>query len=121
MSVTELLVIVFGLFLGYWVVSRFFSGSSRVGPRSGGTQEAGTEKDAQSSPAGPSPAWHEVLNVSPQATVEEIQHAYNALARRYPPNMAATLSPELRESAERKSKQIAVAYREAMQSRESAT
>jgi len=117
-STIEILVVIFGLFLGYWVVSRFLSGKSRV---ASGTEVPGPGQDAQRSPADSSPAWHEVLNISPQATVEEIQNAYDVLMHQYHPNMVATLGPELRGLAERKSKQIAIAYRDAMQSRVTAT
>lgn len=83
--------------------------------------EAIPEKDAQSIPADSSRAWHEVLNLSPNATAEEIRDMYEALMREYHPDKVAGLGHELRELAEGKSKEIAVAYREAMHSRESAT
>lgn len=77
MSGIDALVVAFGLFLGYWVVAKLLAGA----------------------PASDAPEWHRMLNVSPDATVEEIRAAYQAL------------------SAQSNSDEIAAAYRRAMQAR----
>jgi len=115
MSVNEILVIVFGLFLGYWVVSKLFSGSpageSRAGKESEPQQKAASPEDAALRP------WHEVLNVPANATADEIRQSYKVLMHQYHPDKVATLGEELRALAERKSKEITSAYREAMRLR----
>jgi DnaJ like chaperone protein len=58
-----------------------------------------------------------VLNIDANASVEKIRAAYQTLMSQYHPDKVASLGAELRELAERKSKEIGVAYREAMRSR----
>ena len=73
MTTTELLAIAFGLVIGYWLVSRLLD---RKPP------------DASSdAPTGP---WHEVLGISPEATVAEIDAAYERLMRDHPGDAART-------------------------------
>jgi DnaJ-domain-containing protein 1 len=63
---TELLAIGFGLFTGYWLVSRLL--------------ERKAKDAAPEAPAGP---WHEVLGVAPGATVAEIDATYARLMREH--------------------------------------
>lgn len=137
MSGTELLVIVFGLFIGYWVVSLF--GSSNKGQKEPPREQSGPDPEAQrrreqadreaqeqqreqqrqrqaEAPA----SWHEVLNVSPNADTQEIRRAYKSLMSQYHPDKVAALGPELRELCERKTKEINAAYDRAMAERETA-
>ena len=101
MSSIEFLVVLLCLYVGYWIVSKLMAGKPQPKPE---------EADA-------SPAWHDVLNVSPQATVDEIRSAYKTLMSQYHPDKVASLGEELRALAERKSKEITGAFRQAMQSR----
>ena len=81
MTSNEVMVlIVFGL-LGYWIVSFFL------------------ERKSVAQAAERPRAWHQVLNVDADASVDEIRAAYRALA------------------GQRKSDEIDAAYREAMRSR----
>ena len=109
MSATELLVIVAGLAIGFWVVSFFMGKRTDAAPaaHSPGPGEATPPADAE-------PAWHEVLEVSPTASVDEIQAQYRSLISQYHPDKVASAGAELRALAERKSQQINAAYREAM-------
>ena len=77
MSGVEALMVAFGLFLGYWVVAKLLAGA----------------------PPSTAPEWHRTLNVPPDASVEEIRAAYQALI------------------AERTSDEVTAAYRRAMQAR----
>lgn len=61
MSSIEALVVVFGLFIGYWLVAKLLAGK----PESG------------------APAWHDTLRVAPHASVEEIENAYRVLMSQY--------------------------------------
>ena len=112
----EILGLVVALFvLGYWIVSALLD---RIGTHKKVAQSQSTRPE--STPpvdAANTPAWHEILNVAPQASLEEIRLAYRALMSQYHPDKVATLGPELRALAERKSKQITCAYREATQGR----
>ena len=103
MSSTELVVVVVGLAIGFWAVS-FFMGQRKPAP-----QAAPQTTDA-------APGWHEVLEVSPGASVDEIRAAYRQLMSQYHPDKVATLGAELRALAERKSAQINAAYRDALKS-----
>lgn len=115
MSVTEILVIVFGLFLGYWVVSRFISDTPRNQKQSAAEQDSHQQSTTNKDEA--PLAWHETLNVSPLATVNEIRAAYKTLMHQYHPDNVASLGEELKNLAERKSKEITAAYHEAMRMR----
>lgn len=93
MSGSEVIVFVVCLVLGYWIVSAFL----------------------QRTPKGQT--WHRVLEVDANASVEDIRAAYQRLIREYHPDKVATFGAELRELAERKSREITAAYQEAMRSR----
>lgn len=62
MNFAEFAVIAVGLVVGYWAVSKLFFSS----------------KNAPPPPA--APAWHQVLQVSPQAAPEQIREAYLKLS-----------------------------------------
>jgi len=81
MTGTEVIVVAFGLFIGYWVVSKLLAGRSY-----------GDEAPAP---------WHEVLEVAPDASVDEIRAAYQRRIEQSPG----------------KSKELAAAYQEAMRAR----
>lgn len=115
MSTSELVVVVFGLFIGYWVVTKFSGGPSI--PRQA-RPEAGPESARETSRNDPPSAnWHEVLQISPHADEQEIRRAYKSLISQYHPDKVAALGPELREVCERKSKEINLAYDQAIKAR----
>ena len=93
MSGYEVMVFLVFLLVGYWIVSAFLQR---------------TPKDQ---------TWHRVLDVGANASVEDIRAAYQRLISEYHPEKVAALGPELRELAERKSREITAAYQEALQSR----
>ena len=69
---------------------------------------------------GPSPVpphWTSVLELPPDASVEEIRAAYRRLIGQYHPDKVAALGRELRELAEAKSKDIQLAYQAALMER----
>jgi DnaJ-domain-containing protein 1 len=53
---------------------------------------------------------HEVLGVSRDASDKEIRAAYQKLVKEYHPDRAATLAPEIREIAEKRTRQLNRAY-----------
>lgn len=113
MSGLELIVVAFGLFLGYWVVSRFLTGASTK--TSGG--QSSRDGAQLPPPTGKELVWHEVLDVSPSADSDDIKKAYKALMSQYHPDKVASLGDELKVLAEKKTKEITAAYRTAMNER----
>jgi DnaJ-domain-containing protein 1 len=63
------------------------------------------------------PAWARVLELPADASLDEIREAYRRLMSQYHPDKVASLGRELRELAESKSKEISVAYQEALAAR----
>ncbi|MGO9686540.1 MAG: J domain-containing protein [Beijerinckiaceae bacterium] len=61
--------------------------------------------------------WNIVLEVSVDASVGEIRAAYHKRISEYHPDKVASLGKEIRKIAERKSKEINVAYSFAMEQR----
>ena len=64
---------------------------------------------------GPNPSQryrspHDVLEVSPGASREEVSAAYRRLVQQYHPDKVSALGPELRELAEQRMKEINSAY-----------
>ncbi len=124
MSGLEILVIVGGAALGYWAVSLVMGRKRPAGAQSDGararpndrSEEPHAEPRSESRTAGPK-AWHEVLGVAPSASLPEIRSAYRSLMSQYHPDKVASLGPELRDLAERKSREITQAYREVTTSR----
>jgi DnaJ-domain-containing protein 1 len=112
MSATEIAVVLFGLFIGYWLVSNFMGGKAplRRDPAPE-PQDTPTKFDESAR------TWDQVLGVLPEAGTDDIKRAYKVLMSQYHPDKVATLGDELKALAETKSKAITAAYREAMQLR----
>jgi DnaJ like chaperone protein len=108
MSLTEIAVIIFGLFAGYWVVGRLFFRSPKNG--AGSTPPPSTP----ASPSRTAPPWYDVLQVAQTAPPGEIEAAYKRLISQYHPDKVDTLGQELKDLATQKSQQISAAYREAL-------
>lgn len=116
MSGTEILVILFGLFVGYWVVSKFGMGTTKKEPAPAVESEPEPKQESPVNKA-ETTAWHLILNVSPHATVDQIRRAYKTMMSQYHPDKVATLGDELKALSERKTKEINIAYDQAMQKR----
>jgi DnaJ-domain-containing protein 1 len=106
MTILEAATVVFGLFAGYWVVSKLFFRSPPPGKSS----------LPMKAPA-PSQEWHQVLQITPTADSNEIRAAYHRLISQYHPDKVEQLGPELKELATRKSQEITVAYEAALRSK----
>ena len=113
MSATEIFVILFSLFIGYWVVSKLLLGEPRQ--KAPSDPETGPVRE-QAAPPDPNAMkpWHVVLNVPATATVDEVRQAYKILMSQYHPDKVASLGDELKALAERKSKEINAAYEQAI-------
>jgi DnaJ like chaperone protein len=105
MTLTEVAVILFGLFAGYWVVGKLFFRHPKT--------------DASPGPASPpnAPQWYDILQVSASASSVEIREAYKHLISKYHPDKVDSLGQELKDLAGQKSQQITAAYQEGMRAR----
>jgi len=108
MTTYELIVMGAGLVGGYWLVSKLMVGideqkrEDRTGPKSP-DQRSPSSKE-------PEPSWYQVLEVSPSASMDQIEAAYKRRMSEYHPDKVARMGQEIREVAERKCKQINAAY-----------
>ena len=55
---------------------------------------------------------YETLGIAPGATMKEIKKAYQALIQKYHPDRVADMGPELKDVAEKRTKEINAAYEE---------
>ena len=130
MSGLELLVVGVAALAGYWLVSFLLKerkppaakAPASEGMGAGTKSEAGQESEEApgdwKSDRQPKPLrWEEVLGVSSASNVEEIRGAYQRLLSQYHPDKVASLGPDLRDLANRKSQEITQAYRSAMAAR----
>lgn len=113
MTRPEYLVVVLGLLAGYWIVSNFLSGNKKQKNHQDAERPHGQDIDQEFAKAG-SESWAVTLGISHSASVDEIRKAYKSQMSKYHPDKVATLGVELRELAERKSKDINIAYKRAM-------
>lgn len=125
MTSTEIIVIVGGLLLGYWIVASLFN-KKTVSSTTNSNNDAG--KGAQENRAHTEEpdngnsfeeeyiptSWFRILEVPQSATKEQIVAAYKQKIRQYHPDKVAQMGAEIRELAEFKSKQINSAYDYAM-------
>lgn len=116
MTRPEYLAILLGLLAGYWMVSNFLSGSKGKNGHNESEAPRGQDIDQEFAKAG-ALDWAVTLDISSSATVEEIRKAYKGQMRKYHPDKVAALGVELRELAEKKSKEINIAYKRAMKDR----
>ncbi len=129
MTPTEIIVIVGGLLLGYWIVAILFNKKPVSSTRSNSDND--TEKWTQENKAQteepcngnsceedyiPS-SWFRILEVSQGATKNQIVTAYKQKIRQYHPDKVAQMGAEIRDLAEFKSKQVNAAYDYAMKLR----
>ncbi len=115
MTIIEITVIFVGLFIGYWVVSMLTSKKQPI-RRPSETHHDVPEDEPKPVGKDSDISWHQVLNVTSVASVDEIRKAYRTQMSQYHPDKVATLGVELRALAEKKSKDITNAYRVAMHS-----
>ena len=126
MSPAEVLVSVICVVVGYWLVSTLMKpgptvrsgekASRRAPPPGASAPPPGADRagGASAASAAANEAWHQVLGVSRNATHAEVAAAYRARISEYHPDKVAKMGAEIRAVAERKSKQINVAYSEAL-------
>jgi DnaJ-domain-containing protein 1 len=118
MSFNESFVIVAGIFLGYWVVSKLLSRNSQPKRAYRDNDQAAKSNESPIPPHQSQPAsWSSVLGVTASATVDEIRRGYKVQMGQYHPDKVSALGTELKALAERKTKEITTAYRQALRAR----
>jgi|SRR6185312_16931767 len=126
-SRTDIIVVLLGLFAGYflvsWLISRFGGGSgggsAESTRRPGSGQGHWRDRDepspqADNTNAGNARAWYEVLQVPAYASLDEVKLAYRRRIAEYHPDKTSNLGDELRVLAESKTKEINAAYDKAL-------
>lgn len=116
MSTTEILVVAFGLFLGYWIVAKLIGGGASTRETSAPVSDPSLSSIPVAEEAS-SVEWHEVLEVDRTASVAQIRAAYARLSEQYRPEKVAELGEDIRQLARQRLAQIEVAYREALRER----
>jgi DnaJ-domain-containing protein 1 len=127
-SIVELITVVVGLAVGYWIISRMIDARTRKAPAAAWAGEPAGSRAHQES--GPSDSrtealnpewiranWHDILGVAPTASIEVIKAAYRLRAHQYHPDKTEGLGPELKALAERKMQELNMAYAWAARSR----
>jgi DnaJ like chaperone protein len=97
-------------------LKKVFQKNEAGGSKANGEQ---ANRDEKTERRGGTP-WSLVLDVSADASMEEIKAAYLKRISEYHPDKVAALGKEIREVAERKSKEINVAYSFALEERRKA-
>lgn len=125
-SRTDIIVVLVGLFAGYflvsWLISRLGGGgkgdaesTSRPGYSQGQWRDRGEPPHAHhSSDPESMREWYEVLQVPAYASLDEVKLAYRRRIAEYHPDKTNSLGDELRLLAETKTKEINVAYDKAL-------
>lgn len=96
------LVMLVGGLIGYWVVSAMLNHGEP--PASAGPLRQPVETRP----------WHLVLGVAETASLDEVVAAYRSAMNQYHPDKVAHLGEELRDLAEKKCKEINLAYEAAL-------
>ena len=115
------LFVMAALIFGFGIVRRMISAAEYKftgNPKSPGTQSNQSKKNyhAEDSQRSNSTAlrWHEVLGIEPAASIDEIRSAYKLKMSQYHPDKVASLGEEFMDIAVNKSKEINLAYKQAM-------
>ncbi len=117
MSSNDILMILGCLVIGYGLVSMMLR---KPGPPPAAPKPPpfGPQFDAPAPLRQPVPPhWSGVLEIARDANVDEIREAYRRRISQYHPDKVAALGRELQELAEAKSKDITIAYQEALMER----
>lgn len=120
MTYVEIIVIVGGLLLGYWIVtilvnkklvsSTNSNNNPKNGPQQNGALHDAPDNDHSDEEDHIPASWFRILEVSESASPEQVVAAYKHKISQYHPDKVAQMGAEIRELAEAKSKQINAAY-----------
>jgi DnaJ like chaperone protein len=112
MSSAQVVVVIFGLIVGYFIVAKLIDAVEDKSPPNFRKKEdnSSTTQNESDSVDESKGTWFAVLGVPEHSSIEEIHAAYRKLMSQYHPDRVASLGVELRELAEKKAKEINAAY-----------
>lgn len=124
-SRADIIVVLLGLFGGYflvsWLISRFGGGrkdETGSAPNPGSDQGHWRDRDEPPHVRHSDPEsvreWYEVLQVPAYASLDEVKLAYRRRIAEYHPDKTSNLGDELRSLAETRTKEINAAYDKAL-------
>ncbi len=102
------ILMIFAFFVGYAFISLVLT------DKKGNREESHDNEINDNSNLDSTDMWYDILEVSPNATLEEIKKAYIEKVTKYHPDKVISLGKELQLLAEEKTKQINKAYSEAL-------
>ena len=126
MTTIEAIVIVGGLILGYGIVTVTYKTTPSKGQSTNYSKDDAKSRKSDNKSSGNSNSdetddifanWFRILDVTEDASLEQLTKAYKQKIRQYHPDKVAQMGTEIRELAEFKSKQINTAYDYAMKLR----
>ena len=105
--------------IGFFSVKHLLTLPRRLSTGKNNTEQAnGFSTNTATADEDTSPkTWYEVLEVAPEASVEEIRSAYTRLIKLYHPDRVHGLAPEYQRISQVKSKELNRAYTEAIRQR----
>jgi DnaJ-domain-containing protein 1 len=107
----KLLALVVAAILGFWIVSALMERGRQRPAVSSESSSDRHSNPSESDGADPVERARKVLGLGPRFTSSELRAAYRLSMSQYHPDKVAALGPELRELAERKTKEINTAVR----------
>jgi DnaJ like chaperone protein len=110
MNLDEWIVVIVGLFFGYWAVNAFINRKESPSSSSSNKQKQSSSKSDSNEKSSTDDAWFQILEVNEGASMDEVTTAYKRKIRQYHPDKVESLGPELKKLAEKKSKEINAAY-----------
>lgn len=116
MTLTQSVIILAGLFIGYRLVSYMLSPGTGDDdkPSRPSPDHRKAVDDGEGHPHAwiwhDAPGWYQTLGVAESASREDIERAYRAQISQYHPDKVATLGEDIRRVAEARTKEINAAY-----------
>jgi len=107
MSYKNISIIIFNFVVAYLFVTLILTKSRK-------DKNSAKEEDSENHENDNSKLWYNILEVSSNATIDEIKRAYRDKMMQYHPDKVASLGKEFQILAEEKSKEINIAYKEAL-------
>lgn len=114
MTLTEIMAVVGGLFLGYGAVSRLMSGRMSESTPEPPPHSGEPPRLQLGAPGRPGETWFDILGVAEDADLETIRQARATLLDQYHPDKVSHLGEALQQLAEARTLQIENAYAQAL-------
>ena len=109
LSNQEIFLVICALLFGFGLVKLIITGKDEVN-----ISDSEERKSNENTEQKKSVEWFDTLDISPNATLDEIKSAYKRKISQYHPDKVASLGPEFILIAEEKTKRINASYEEAL-------